>query len=107
MAAAKTNVTYIERGEKTSIDWISMRPILDPEIPETELRRYAYSELVVVRRAAAFNPAMPTSVLEDLALDANPTVRAAAEMSLRARSGQVKVARFDCLQSVGRGSSSK
>ena len=42
MAAAKPETAYIERGEKTSIDWISMRPILDPEIPESELRRYAF-----------------------------------------------------------------
>ncbi|MBR2789932.1 MAG: hypothetical protein IKD70_04870 [Eggerthellaceae bacterium] len=85
MAAVKPETAYIERGEKTSIDWISMRPILDPEIPESELRRYAFSELVVVRRAAAFNSAMPTEILRDLARDANPAVRAAAEMSLRTR----------------------
>ena len=85
MAATTERITYIDRGDRRTLDWISMRDILDPEIPESELRRHAFSDMVVVRRAIAFNPAAPTDILEALALDADASVRMAAEMGLKAR----------------------
>ena len=86
MAATNANIAYIERGERKSVgELIGVRHVMDPEISEKELRRYAFSEFPGVRRAAAYNPATPTDVLRDLALDANPAVRSAAEMSLRTR----------------------
>ena len=85
MAPTAERPAYIERGNRKSIDWISMRDILDPEIPDADIRRYAFSEMVVVRRAAAYNPAVPKDVLEALAMDADESVRLAAEMGLKAR----------------------
>lgn len=84
--AAMAGVAYVERGEKKSIgEGVGVRHVLDPDISERELRRFAFSEYPNVRRAAAYNPATPTDVLRALALDANAQVRAAAEMSLRTR----------------------
>ena len=86
MATSTATVMYIERGERRSVgELIGVRHVMDPEISEKELRRFAFSEFPSVRRAAAYNPATPTDVLRDLALDANPMMRSAAEMSLRTR----------------------
>ena len=86
MANTRAEAAYVDRGDaRPTGSWIGMRRALNPDIPECELRALAYCDVVMVRRGVAYNPATPTDVLHDLARDANPRVREAAEFSLKTR----------------------
>ena len=86
MSTFAQNITFVERNGAHASPWrVSMREALDPDIPLDEIRRLASSDTAALRRAAAFNPAAPESILRDLCADDNPRVREAARMSLKGR----------------------